>query len=230
MNIIQFLKENQDIEYRDFQAKLIPTIEKEKIIGVRVPVLRKYAREIAKDKDIDAFLNDLPHTYLEENHLHMMIIGMIKDFDECLSQVEKFLPYIDNWATCDAGAPKVFARHTDELYQHVKRWIKSGRTYTIRYGTGMLMRLYLDEKFKSEYCDVAAKIRSDEYYVNMMTAWYFATALAKQYDTAVKYIEDKKLDEWTHNKAIQKACESYRVAPEQKMYLKSLKINSGMRG
>lgn len=218
------LWEMQDAGYKDFHAKLIPTVSPEAIIGVRTPQLRKYAKQLAKDPQISDFLAQLPHKYYDENNVHAFVVEQIKDYGECLAQTERFLPYIDNWATCDMMAPKVFAKHKEELLEPVRRWIASSETYTIRYGVGMLMRFYLDEDFRPEYLRWVAEISSEEYYVNMMRAWYFATALAKQYEAAVPYLEEKRLDGWTHNKAIQKACESYRMTAEQKKYLRSLKV------
>lgn len=218
------LREMQDVEYKDFHAKLIPTVAPEAIIGVRTPELRKYARKLAKDPQIGDFLAQLPHQYYDENNVHAFVVEQIKDYEECLAQTERFLPYIDNWATCDMMAPKVFAKHKEELLEPVRRWIASSETYTIRYGVGMLMRFYLEEDFRQEYLQWVADISSKEYYVNMMRAWYFATALAKQYEAVIPYLEEKRLDDWTHNKAIQKACESYRVTAEQKKYLRGLKV------
>lgn len=218
------LFEMQDLKYRDFHAKLMPTVSKDTVIGVRIPELRKYARKLAKAPEIGAFLTDLPHEYYDENNLHGYIVEQIRDYDTCLQETERFLPYIDNWATCDTMAPKVFAKHTQELLEAVRRWLASEKPYTVRFGIGMLMRFYLDENFEPEYLEMVSRIRSEEYYVNMMIAWYFATALAKQYDTALGYLEEQRLDVWTHNKAIQKACESCRITAQQKDYLRSLKI------
>lgn len=218
------LWEMQDTGYKDFHAKLIPTVSPEAIIGVRTPQVRKYAKQLVKDPQISDFLEQLPHKYYDENNVHAFVVEQIKDYGECLAQTERFLPYIDNWATCDMMAPKVFARHKEELLGPVRRWIASSETYTIRYGVGMLMRFYLDEDFRPEYLRWVAEISSEEYYVNMMRAWYFATALAKQYEAVIPYLEEKRLDGWTHNKAIQKACESYRMTAEQKKYLRSLKV------
>ena len=214
---------NQDIKYRDFQSKLTPNIDAQKAIGVRTPVLRKLAKEYAKRADISDFLESLPHEYFDENQLHAFIISEIKDYDECIKYINNFLPYIDNWATCDQLSPKIFKKYKDELLKEIKVWIKSKETYTIRFGIGMLMKYYLDDNFNPEYLDIVSDIKSDEYYVKMMLAWYFATTLAKQYDSAVKFIENQKLDIWIHNKTIQKAVESYRITPEQKNYLRSLK-------
>jgi len=216
----------QDLKYRDFQVKLIPTVDSETIIGVRTPELRKFAKQMAKREDINGFLEELPHRYFDENQLQAFIISEMKDYDRCMEELTRFLPYVDNWATCDQMSPKVFRKHRKELADNIRSWIDVDETYTVRFGVGMLMQHFLDEDFDPAYPEMVAKIRSDEYYVNMMTAWYFATALAKQYEAALPYIEDRRLDVWTHNKAIQKAVESYRITPEQKEYLKSLKIKN----
>lgn len=218
--IQKHLFELQDMAYRDFHSRLMPDIDKETIIGIRVPVLRKYAKSIAGTELSEKFIKELPHHYYEENNLHMMLITRIKDYDKCLSEVERFLPYIDNWATCDFPAPKCFENHKEELLPVIKCWIASSETYTIRYGIGMLMRLYLDEDFEPEYVKLVAGVESDEYYVNMMIAWYMATALAKQWDAVVPYIEEHRMSDWVHRKTIQKAVESYRITDEQKRYLK----------
>lgn len=218
--IQKHLFELQDMAYRDFHSRLMPDIDKETIIGIRVPVLRKYAKSIAGTELSEKFIKELPHHYYEENNLHMMLITRIKDYDKCLSEVERFLPYIDNWATCDFPAPKCFENHKEELLPVIKRWIASGETYTIRYGIGMLMRLYLDADFDPEYVKLVAEVKSDEYYVNMMIAWYMATALAKQWDAVIPYIEEHRISDWVHRKTIQKAVESYRITDEQKRYLK----------
>ena len=215
------LFELQDEKYRDFHSKLIPDMEKENIIGIRTPVLRKYAKQFAKTEDAAAFLQDIPHTYYEENNLHMMLITSIKEYDKCLKEIEKFLPCIDNWATCDQMSLKCFKKSPEELL--IREWIDSERTYAVRFGVGCLMEFFLDEHFSPEYPEMVSKIRSGEYYVNMMTAWYFATALAKQYDAVLPYIEQRRLDQWTHRKTIQKAIESYRVSDEHKQYLRMLK-------
>ena len=217
------LFELQDLKYRDFHSKLMPETDKETVIGIRTPVLRKFAKEFAGTSEAEAFLRQLPHRYYEENNLHMMLITGIKDYEKCMEEIQRFLPCIDNWATCDYPAPKCFARHKDQVLEEAKRWISSGETYVIRYGIGMLMRLFLDEDFSSEYLEMAAAVQSQEYYVNMMIAWYFATALAKQWDTVIPYLEERKLDRWVHQKTIQKAVESFRITPEQKVYLKSLR-------
>ncbi len=217
------LYELQDLKYRDMQIKIIPSVDPESVIGVRTPELKTMAREMLKAGDHKEFLEALPHKYFEENQLHAFIISGIKDIKECMEDLEKFLPYVDNWATCDQMSPKVFKKHKEVLLSHIKEWIKSDKTYTIRFGVGMLMEHFLDDDFDIVYPEMVAKIRSEEYYVNMMIAWYFATALAKQYESILPFIEEKKLDTWTHNKAIQKSIESFRIKDEQKKYLKILK-------
>lgn len=214
----------QDEKYKAFHSKLMPTVDPDTVIGVRTPQLRKLAKEIAKTEEKQLLLQELPHTYFDENQLHAFVIALEKDFESCLAEVERFLPYIDNWATCDQLSPKIFAKHREELLPCIDTWLASDHVYTIRFGIGMLMQLFLDDDFDISYAEKVAAVRSDEYYVNMMTAWYFATALAKQYDAVLPFIEERKLDVWTHNKAIQKAVESYRITPEQKVYLKTLKI------
>ena len=223
--IIDLLFARQDIKYRDFQAPLFPNIAKEKMIGVRTPDLKKLAKELNGSELANKFIETLPHDYFDENQLHAFLISLIKDYETCLKEVDRFLPYIDNWGTCDQLSPKVFAKHKDELIVSIKKWIKSKHTYTARFAIGLLLALYLDDSFKKEYMELVSTVQSEEYYINMMVAWYFATALAKQYDTAIKYIEDKKLSPWVHNKTIQKAVESYRISDEQKVYLKGLKVN-----
>ena len=218
--IQRHLFELQDMAYRDFHSRLMPDIDKETVIGIRVPMLRKYAKSIAGTELSEKFIKELPHRYYEENNLHMMLITGIKDYEKCLSEIERFLPYIDNWATCDFPAPKCFEDHKEELLPVIKRWIASSETYTIRYGIGMLMRLYLDEDFDPEYVRLVVGVKSDEYYVNMMIAWYMATALAKQWDAVIPYIEEHCMSDWVHRKTIQKAVESYRITDEQKKYLK----------
>lgn len=212
----------QDKDYQEFQSKLLPTIDSKKMIGVRTKELRKYAKRLIKE-DYKSFLDELPHNYFDENQLHAFIISEIKDYNECINYIDKFLPYVDNWATCDQLSPKIFKKNKDLLLDKIKEWIKSKDTYTIRFGIRMLMQYYLDEKFKDKYLEWIISIKSNEYYVNMMIAWFFATALAKQYDSVIKVIEEKKLDVWIHNKTIQKAVESYRITNEQKEYLKKLK-------
>lgn len=213
----------QDAGYRDFHSKLMPNIDKERVIGVRTPQARKYANQVAKNPDVDIFLNNLPHYYYEENNIHAFVIEKIKDYDECIKAVEKFLPFVDNWATCDLMKPKVFRKNKEKLIKSVEEWLKSDQAYTIRFGSNMLMSFFLDEDFEKEHIEWLAAVDSDDYYVQMGIAWYLATALAKQYDETVKYIEENRFSVWIHNKAIQKARESYRVPDERKEYLKSLK-------
>ena len=214
----------QDEKYRDFQVKLIPTVDPESVIGVRTPELRKLAKELLKADDFYTFLDTLPHDHFDENQLHAFILSGMKDYDRCMAGVCAFLPYVDNWATCDQMSPKVFRKNRADLLVHIKEWLRSGETYTVRFAVGMLMEHFLEDDFDLSYPEMVADIISYEYYVNMMRAWYFATALAKQYESIIPFIEEKKLDRWTHNKAIQKSVESYRITPEQKAYLKSLRI------
>jgi 3-methyladenine DNA glycosylase AlkD len=221
--IVKTLYLEQDHEYKELQTKIIPTVDADAVIGVRTPQLRVYAKELSRREDIGQFLDELPHKYFDENQLHAFIIAGIKNYDDAMARLEAFLPYVNNWATCDQMSPKVFKKNKTDLLKHIRTWIKSKDTYTVRFGVGMLMEHFLDEDFDVKYPVMVSNIRSDEYYVNMMTAWYFATALAKQYDAVLPYIENRRLDDWTHNKAIQKAIESYRITPEQKAYLKTLK-------
>lgn len=220
----KLLFEYEDKKYGDFGAKLIPTLPREKFIGIRSPQYKNILKRIKGDEVIEKFLSTLPHDYHEENCLHVQLINRIKDFDECVAALEKFMPYIDNWAVNDGVNPACFKKHHAELIGYVKKWISSEATYTRRCGMKILMANFLDDDFKPEYLDLPAALRSDEYYVNMMTAWLFAEALVKQWDTAVKFIEGHRLDNWTHNKAIQKAFESFRVSEEKKEYLRSLKV------
>ena len=206
--IVDLLFAKQDLKYRDFQAPLFPNIDKEKMIGVRTPELKKLAKELNGSETAKEFLNELPHLYFDENQLHAFLISLIKNYQECLQEVEKFLPYIDNWGTCDQLSPKVFTKHKEELEPAIKKWLKSKYTYTVRFAIGMLLGLYLDESFKEEHLELVSVIKSEEYYINMMIAWYFATALAKQWTSTIKYIEEKILSPWVHNKTIQKAVES----------------------
>lgn len=232
-NIIEEIKDyllkNQDLQYKQFHSSLMPTINSEVVIGIKVPILRNYTKELLKKYDIQSFVpffKDLPHQYYEENNIHAFLIEKINNYDECLFQLEQFLPYIDNWATCDMLNPKVFSKNKDKLLNKIHDWIKTSHAYTIRFGIGMLMRYFLDKDFNSSYLELVYSIKSEEYYVNMMKAWFFATALTKQYDATLPIIQNKKLDIWTHNKAIQKAIESFRVPAEHKQYLKTLKIKS----
>lgn len=218
------LFEMQDVQYREFTAKLIPTVSPERIIGVRTPDLRSYAAELSKTEDAAAFLALLPHRYHEENTLHGFLIGRIADYDACVAALDAFLPYVDNWATCDSIRPRCFKRNLSRLIGEIRRWMVSEQTYTIRFGVEMLMCFYLDGAFDPVYLDWVAALRSEEYYVNMMIAWFFATALAKQWDASLPVIEARRLDPWVHNKAIQKAVESYRIPADRKNLLRTRKI------
>lgn len=218
------LFEMQDLQYRDFHSKLMPTVSKEMIIGVRTPELRKFAKEISKTEYAEIFMNILPHKFYEEYNLHAFLIESIKDYGKCIEHLNRFLPYVDNWATCDMMRPKIFKSHLSELLSQIKMWISSDDTYTVRFGVEMLMCFYLDENFSTQYSDMVAEKRSDEYYIRMMQAWYFATALAKRYDEIIPYLEQHRLDADTHNKTIRKAIESYRISEEKKEYLRTLKI------
>lgn len=213
----------QDTTYQRFQQRLIPTLAPESIIGVRTPAVRSLAKEIFGTPEAEKFMQELPHTFFEENNLHAFLIERIKDFDSAVNAIDTFLPYIDNWATCDSMSPKALSKNIPALYKKIQEWVESEKTYTIRFGIEMLLTFFLDEHFGIESLELVSAIRSDEYYVNMMIAWYFATALAKQYDASLPFIEQRKLDAWTHNKTIQKAIESYRVPDERKSYLRSLK-------
>ena len=217
----------QDNEYKEFHGRLMPTVNPDTILGIRVPILRKFSNQLAKSlskEKLLEFMNELPHKYYEENNIHAFLIEKIKDFDECIVALEKFLSFVDNWATCDMMNPKILKKNTQQLFCKIKEWITSPHVYTIRYGIGMLMRYFLDDNFKTEYLDMVAAVKSDEYYVNMMKAWFFATALAKQYEATLPYIKEKRLDNWSHNKAIQKSIESFRVPKEHKEELRRYKI------
>lgn len=218
------LFEEQDEKYRDFQCRLMPGVEPESVIGVRTPILRRLAKEFSRKEGAAEFMASLPHRYYEENNMHGFLIETIGDYKKTVDEIDRFLPYINNWATCDLISPKVFAKHTDELYTEIKRWLKSDLVYTVRFGLEMLMSFYLDKNFKPKYLEAAAGSFPEEYYVDMMVAWFFATALAKQYDFALPYIENRRLSKSIHNKAIQKAIESYRITDSQKSYLRTLKI------
>ena len=222
--IIRQLFGLQDPAYRELQYRLLPTVAAERIIGVRTPALRQLAKQLQKSGDAGAFLKELPHRYFEENQLHAFLISEVRDFAVCLAEVDKFLPFVDNWATCDQMSPKVFRKHRSELLIPIRSWIDSGQTYTVRFAVGQLMAHFLDEDFDPACPELAAAIRSDEYYVRMMVAWYFATALAKQYEAILPYLEQRRLDPWTHNRTIQKAVESFRVSPEHKEYLRGLRL------
>ena len=229
--ILQEIKEEllslQDAAYRDFQGALIPTVPREKMIGVRTPALRAMAKRLIRRPDLEEFLSSLPHDTFEENQLHAFVLSEIKDFDRCLYEVDRFLPYVDNWATCDQMSPKVFKKNKGELLVAVERWLNSDQVYTLRFAIEMLMAHFSDEDFDPRYLSMVAAVRSEEYYVKMMVAWYFATALAKRYEQTIPYLEERRLDPWTHNKTIRKAIESYRVPPERKTYLRSLTIPLG---
>ena len=217
------LFEIQDESYANFHSKLVPTVNRKKIIGVRVPDCRKLAKEVKNSGEVGEFLSSLPHEYYDENILHALLLSEITDIDECIKAVDDFLPFIDNWAVCDILTPKIFKKYPELVLTKIKEWSNSKETYTCRFGLEMLMSFYLDENFKSEYLEIPARIKSEEYYVNMMIAWYMATALAKQWDAAIPYIQEHRLSEWVHRKSIQKAVESYRITPEQKDYLKGLR-------
>lgn len=226
MNFTEELFALQDSSYGDFQAKLTPGIPREKFIGVRVPEVRKLAKKLTKEPGTASFLEDLPHKYYDENMLHALLLSEMKDYEACVAAVDRFLPYVDNWAVCDILSPKIFRRNKPALLKKIREWSASEKTYTCRFGIEMLMSHFLDDDFKPEYLEIPAAVRSEEYYVRMMVAWFFATALTKQWDAAVKYVEEGRLDTWTHNKTIQKARESYRITPEQKEYLNTLKVFS----
>ena len=223
MEIQERLKNLTDETYRDFQSKLVPNISKETILGVRTPALRAFAKELKGTKEAEEFLKELPHTYYEENLLHFFLISYIKDFDECAKEVERFLPYVDCWPVSDQASPKVFAKNHEKLLPLIQTWIASDHVYTKRFGIRMLMNEFLGEDFKPKYLEWVSKVEGEDYYIKMMVAWYFATALAKQYDESIVYIEERRLEPWTHKKAIQKAVESFRVSEEHKQYLKTLR-------
>ena len=216
----------QDPAYRELQIRIIPTVKAETILGVRTPELRRMAKQLSRTEDTGALLADLPHAYFEENQLHAFIVSGIREYGDCIAELEWFLPYVDNWATCDQMSPRVFRKHRQELRESIWRWIDSGKTYSVRFGIGMLMEHYLEEDFDPVYPEKAAAVRSKEYYINMMIAWYFATALAKQYETVLPFLEKHRLEPWRHNNTIQKACESDRIAPDQKEYLRKRKTQT----
>lgn len=214
----------QDLKYKEFHSALMPTVDSDLVIGVRTPELRHFAKDFSKTQQAEEFLSSLPHKYYEENNLHAFLISLIKDFDEAIEKLNEFLPFVDNWATCDMMRPVSFKNHHPELLEEIEKWLKSDEPYTVRFAIEMLMIHFLDDDFDITYPQKVASIRSDEYYVKMMVAWYFATALAYRYEEILPFIENKNLDPWTHNKAIQKAIESYRITAEQKKYLRTLKI------
>ena len=223
MTLYDRLKEVRDESYREFQSKLVPNIPPETIVGVRTPEMRRIAKEVFESADRDAFLNDLPHRYYEENLIHFFVLSMIRDFDECVRRVEAFLPYVDCWPVSDQATPKAFRKNHEKLLPYIRKWIASEHVYTARFGIRMLMNEFLDEDFREEYLSLVAAKQGEDYYLKMMVAWYFATALAKRYDETVPYLEARRLDEWTHKKAIRKAIESFRVTDAHKEYLKSLR-------
>ena len=223
MSIYERLLSNKDEKYKDFQSKLVPNIDKETIIGVRTPQIREIAKKVFGTQEADTFIQVLPHQYYEENLVHFFIISKIKNFDECVKEVEKFLPYIDCWPVCDQASPLIFKKNHDKLLPLIKKWIKSNHVYTARFGIRMLMNEFLNDDFKEEYLELVSSKKGNDYYLKMMIAWFFATALAKQYDATIKYIENRCLDPWIHQKTIQKAIESYRVSDEHKEYLKKLR-------
>ncbi len=222
-SIYERLLDMQEVAYGDFAAKLLPTLPRERVIGVRLPLLRKYARELAKTEQAKEFMRSLPHQYLEEDHLHAMLIGLERDPQACFAALDAFLPYVDNWSVCDSLRPKALTKDRAATLAHIRTYLQSEHPYTVRFGIELLMVYFLDEHFSPDYLALVAGVQSDEYYVNMMIAWYFATALAKQWDAAVPYLVERRLSEWVHRKTIQKAVESYRVSAEQKAYLKSLR-------
>ena len=226
MNVTEKLFEKQDLKYKDFNCSLLPGVDREAVIGVRAPDLKIIGKEIIKEGSADKFISVLPHEYFEENNIHAFIISQISDYDRAVTELDRFLPFVDNWATCDGISPKAFKKNRDRLKSEIERWISSGRTYTVRFGVKMCMDNYLDEDFDPVFLEKCSLIKSDEYYINMMIAWYFATALAKKRDAALPYIEDHKLPEWTHNKAIQKAVESSRITDKQKELLKKYRTTS----
>ena len=226
--IRQRLEAMRDEKNVEFVSKLFPTIDSGRILAIRTPVLRDMARKLLKRSDVGEFLADVPHRYHDENQLHAFIISLMRDYDQCMQELERFLPYVDNWATCDQMSPKVLARHKPELLEHITAWLASPHDYTVRYGMGRLMALYLDDDFEPRYLEMVAQAKRDEYYVQMMQAWYFATALAKQPEAALPYLLPDadgqfRLNRWVHNKTIQKAIESYRITPDQKTYLRTLR-------
>lgn len=223
MSVYEELCKYKDDKYRDFQSNLVPNISKDTILGVRTPDMRKIAKDMFGTEEANKFLKKLPHKYYEENLVHFFMIAMIKDFDECIKETERFLPYIDCWPVCDQSSPKAFKKKHDELLPLIKKWIDSDHVYTSRFGMRMLMNEFLGDDFKPEYLKWVASKKGEDYYLKMMIAWYFATALAKQYDATIPYFEKHVLDDWCHKKAIQKAIESFRVSDEHKEYLKTLR-------
>ena len=217
------LLEMSEESYKNFQCKLMPTVESEKVLGIRIPKLRAFAKQLVRENAWEDFVSELPHNYFEENNLHAFLIERIKDYGNCIAEINRFLPYVDNWATCDSLDPRCFKKHRVELLDEIKKWVASSHTYTVRFGIKMLMTYFLDDAFEPKYAETVANIKSDEYYINMMISWYFATALAKQWGSVIPYIEQRKLPAWIHAKTIQKSIESYRITPTQKEYLRTLK-------
>ena len=226
MDIQERLFALQDKEYQAFQAKLMPTVDPDAVIGVRMPALRELMKEVRGTEEAEDFIRILPHRYYEENTLHGLLLAALKDPERCTAELDRFLPYVDNWATCDVISPVSFKKHPACLLPKVREWLASEHVYTVRFGIGVLMKFYLDEDFDPAYPEWVTAVRSDEYYVNMMIAWYFATALAKQPEAVMPYLVNHRLDPWTHNKTIQKARESYRVPPEMKEELYQLRVIS----
>ena len=224
MNITEALFSLQDLKYKAFHSKLMPTVDPDTIIGVRIPELRKLAKKLKNTQEAERFLKELPHKYYEENNLHAFLIEQIDDYAGCITALERFLPYVDNWATCDSMNPKVLKKNRDKLMTAINRWLDSDKTYTVRFGIKCLMCYYLDYYFDASYLQKTADAASEEYYINMMIAWYFATALAKQWNSAIPFLEQKRLPPWIHNKTIQKAVESYRITPDRKAFLKTLRV------
>ena len=222
MDITEILRDLSDEKYREFQSALIPSIEKETVLGIRMPEIRKLAKAMIAE-NTEVFMSSLPHKYYDENQLHAVLLSDIADWGRCIKKTEEFIGYIDNWATCDTLSPKVFSENKEELLKYIKVWLNSPHTYTVRFAIKMLMEHFLGESYSDEYPQMVAQIKSEEYYVKMMVAWYFATALAKNYECAVVYLEEDRLDRWTHNKTISKALESFRIPPEIKTYLRTLK-------
>ena len=222
-DIRECLLDMQEVTYGDFAAKLLPTVPRERIIGVRLPALRKYAKKIAGSEQAAQFMRELPHRYLEEDHLHSFLIGQMRDADECYAALEAFLPYVDNWSVCDSLRPKALTYDREALLARIRTYMQSDHAYTVRFGIELLMLYFLDEDFSPEHLAAVAAVQSGEYYVNMMVAWYFATALAKQWEAALPYLEQRRLPDWVHNKTVQKAIESYRITPAQKAYLRTLR-------
>lgn len=225
MDIKARLLSMQDIKYRDFSLALIPGINRESVIGVRIPQLRSLAKELFSSGEYTAFIEELPHRYFEEYHLHSFIISQLKDYNACVYELERLLPYVDNWSVCDSLRPKCFSKNKDKLIKSIEKWITSEHIFTKRFAIEMLMVHYLDEEFSPEYLNIVSNLESDEYYLKLMIAWYFSTALAKQYEATIPYIENRLIkDKWTLNKTIQKACESYRISEDEKAYLMSLRV------